>query len=505
MPQQDTQDPQEAQNQTDLEAPADEQTGDEQAADDQADDEDQTEQDLPAYEFQAEDTGTLKKTVTVTVPQERIDAKRDELFGELGQSAQVPGFRIGRAPKRLIEKRFGKEVSQDVRNSLVGEALGYVSENADFRTIGEPDLELDDIELPDDGEMTFSFEIEVGPQFDLPDLTGIAIEKVALEVTDERVDGYIDQVRQRQPKFEESSEGPAAERDIVIAETKVTVEGIDSPVESKDTPLRVSAGQIEGLPLLELGKELVGKTAGDTASMEVAVPESHPNEEWRGKQAAIDITITRLRRRILPEIGDEYAKSLGFDSMEEFRQYVREQMEARLAAETTQAMRNQVGQYLLDNTKVELPPAFAARHTAQTLQRRYVDLMYQGVPRDRIDEHMTELQAAAESESARSLKLQFIVSKIAEAKDIEADEGEINSRVAEIAAKNDRRPDRVRHELEQNGSMSQIEAQIIEEKAFDMLLEDAEITEISREEAQARRDAAQAEQETQQSPQEHRE
>ncbi len=496
MPEEDIQDPQDAQDPQGVETPEDLAQDTPETPEAVEADVDETPDveadDLPPFTFEAADADTLKKTVTITVPEARIDAKRNELYGELGQSAQVPGFRIGRAPRRLIEKRFGKEVAQDVRNGLIGDALGYVGEEAEFRTIGEPDLELDDIDLPDRGDMVFSFSVEVAPEFDLPELKGIAVEKVAMDVTPERVDEYIDHMRQQQPKFEESSEGAAAERDIVIADTKVTVEGIETAVESSDTPIRVAVGQVEGLPLLELGKELTGKTVGDTVSLTVDVPEAHPNEEWRGKAATVEITVTRLRRRILPEIGDEYAESMGFESMDEMKQFVGKQMESQVVTETQRAMRDQVGQYLIDNTDFDLPPAMAARHAARTLQRRYVDLMYQGVPRDQIEEHLTELQAAAETEAARDLKLQFIVGQIAQADDIEADEGEINSRIADIAARNNRRPERVRHELEQDGSIGQIESQIIEEKVFDTLIEDAAVTEISREEAQARRAAEQA-------------
>ena len=501
MPEEDIQDPQDAQDVETSETPeqappqADEAVGEpagDEAVDDETIDQDAEVDTLPPFTFDTEETETLKKTVTITVPEARIDAKRNELYGELGGSAQVPGFRIGRAPRRLIEKRFGKEVAQDVRNGLIGDALGFVGEEADFRTIGEPDLNLDDIELPDRGDMVFSFSVEVAPEVTLPELKGIAVEKVVMDVTPERVDEYIDHMRQQQPKFEESSQGAAAERDIVIADTKVTVEGIETPVESSDTPIRVAVGQVEGLPLLDLGKELTGKSAGDTVSLTVDVPEAHPNEEWRGKTATVEITVTRLRRRILPELGDEYAESMGFDSMAELKTFVGKQMESQVAGETQRAMRDQVGQYLVDNTDFDLPPTMAARHAAQTLQRRYVDLMYQGVPRDQIEEHLTELKAATDAEAARDLKLQFIVGQIAQADDIEADEGEVNSRIADIATKNNRRPERVRHELEQDGSLGQIESQIIEEKVFDKLIEEATVTEISREEAQARRAAEQA-------------
>ena len=503
MPEEDTLDPREDQDPTDTDAPEaadqaapapevadqgpDEQTLDDQAQDDQAQEEDT----LAPFEFTAEDTDTLKKAVTVTVPEERIDAKRDELYGELSQSAQVPGFRIGRAPRRLVEKRFGKEVSRDVCNALVGEALGYVAEHAEFNTLGEPDLKLEEIELPDEGDLTFSFEIEVAPEFELPEMKGIPVERVVLDITDERVNEYVSRMREQQPKFEESSQGAAAERDIVIVDTTVSVEGIEAPVESVGTPLRVSVGQIEGLPLLELGRQLEGKTVGDTVTLTVTVPQAHPNEEWRGRGATVEITLTRLRRRILPEIGDEYAAGLGFDSMDDYRTFVRERMTEHVVAETQQAMRDQVGRYLLDNTDFELPPAIATRHASRTLQRRYVDLMRQGVPRDRIEEHMTELQAASETEAARDLKLMFIVGKIARNEDIQASEEEINSRVADIAARSNRRPERVRHQLEQDGNLGQIESQIIEEKVFDKLLEQARVEELSGEEVQARRDAAQ--------------
>ena len=140
---------------------------------------DQPEDNLPKNTVEVEDAGTLKKKITVTVYRDKIDAKRDEMFGELGTSAQVPGFRIGRAPKRLLEKRFGKEVSQDVRNSLIGESVGEAIKETELKTLGEPDIKLDEIELPDTGDLSFSFEVEVAPEFDLPKLKGIPVNKPA--------------------------------------------------------------------------------------------------------------------------------------------------------------------------------------------------------------------------------------------------------------------------------------------------------------------------------------
>jgi len=145
-----------------------------------------TEQETAAEQIQinVEDAGTLRKKVTVTVPADRIAAKQSELFGELSRTAQVPGFRIGRAPRRLIEKRFGKEVVQDVRNAIIGESLGRAIEKSELNTLGEPDLDLDKIQLPEAGDMTYDFQVEVKPEFDLPELEGIEVEKQTVEVDD---------------------------------------------------------------------------------------------------------------------------------------------------------------------------------------------------------------------------------------------------------------------------------------------------------------------------------
>jgi len=170
---------------------------------------------LPENTVAAEDAGVLRKKVTVTVPRQRIDAKFNEMFGELSKTAMVPGFRIGHAPRRLIEKRFGKEVGEDVRNALVGESIGKAVEKVNLKTLGEPDLDLDKITVPDSGEMTFSFEVEVAPEFTLPQLTGIKVTKPKLELTDQRVDEALEQYRLGQVRYE-ATDHPAAEGDAVV-------------------------------------------------------------------------------------------------------------------------------------------------------------------------------------------------------------------------------------------------------------------------------------------------
>ncbi len=427
-------------------------------------------------QVETEDAGTLRKRVTVTVPRARIDEKFDEMFGELSESAQVPGFRIGRAPRRLIEKRFGSEISDDVRNGLIGEALGEAMDKADLgQTIGEPDLELDGIELPDRGDLEFSFEVEVAPEFDLPDLDGIRVEEPEAGATDEQVEEYLENIRQGRARYEETDEA-AEEGDMVLADVTITGEGIE-PVERAGEHLRVAPGQIEGVPVVELTDALKGKKAGDAADLTLTVPESHPNEDWQGKELKIDIAARNVQHRIVPELDDALAESMGSESVDEAREFIRERLEQRAQSQRERQMQEQIREYLLENTDLEVPPQAAARHTQSVFQRQAAQLMQQGVPRELIEERIAELQAAAGEQAQRELKLQFILNKVMEQLDVSVDEGELNSRIAGMAQMYNRRPERLRQELEQDGTLDQIRHTMAEEKALNALLDRAEFVE----------------------------
>lgn len=429
----------------------------------------------PDYDVQVEEVAPLKKKVTVTVPRSRIDEKFDEMFGELSQSVQIPGFRIGRAPRRLIEKRYGSEVGDDVRNALIGEALGQAMEKSGIKPLGEPEVDLDAIELPDEGDMSFSFEVEVMPEFDLPELEGIPVERPKVEITDERIDETIDQMREGEAEYEPTEEAAEA-GDAVTVSAKISGEDIE-PVEREHLELRVAPGQIEGIPLVELEDKLPGAKPGDTVELSAKVAESHPNEEWRGKDVTIEITVSQVSRRVLPSV-EEVADGMGYDSVDEWRDHLKRYMEARSDVEAQRQMRERIREYLVENTDVELPAGVLATYANRALRKRYVDLMNMGIPRERIDENIARLKANVDEEAKRDLKLLLIMNRIAEEKGIEVGEEEINAGVAELARSYGRRPERMRQELEREGALSAVADSIRDNKVLDALLESADVTEV---------------------------
>jgi trigger factor len=433
---------------------------------------------LPDFVFALEDAGVLKKKITVTVPRGRIDAKLNDMFGELSSTALVPGFRTGHAPRRLIEKRFGKEIGTDVRNALVGEALNDLVEKQKLHTVSEPDFKLDDIKLPDAGDMTFELVVEVAPDFELPPLEGIEVKRAAMEVTEARIDEALENLRGSQAKYEPTEEA-AIEGDVVLVGTKITGEGIE-PVEKHGLAMRVAPGQVEGLPLLDLGKVLAGKKANDVATLTVKAPEAHPTEAWRNKDLTVELTVSQVRRTVLPEINEDWAKGMGFEGLPQAREFLKTRLKSRVEYEVQRDMRAQICKHLLDTIKFDLPEGVVERHSAQLLRRKAMDLLYQGVPQEKIAEYVTQMQATIGDEAKNDLRLSFILGKLAEEQKIEVLDGEINSRVAAMAQQQNRRPERLRQDMESDGSLGTVVDNLREEKALDVLLAKAKIVEATK-------------------------
>ena len=437
----------------------------------------------PKPQVEVQDAGNLKKKIIVTIPAQRVQDKRDEMFGELKNSAQVPGFRVGHAPRRLIEKRFAKEISDDVRNGLIGEGLQAAMSMEDLKVIGEPDMKLDDIQLPEEGDMVFDFEVEVAPEIELPNLEGIRVEKTKGEVTDEKIDAFLDNIRNSRAKVEDS-DGAVVKGEPLVASVKISGEGIEE-VLHPGMSLRAAPQQVEGLPLVDLGDKLEGLQAGQSATLSVTVPDTHANEAWHGKEMTVEVTVTQVRKRILPEVDEAFAEQIGFESVDELRGYVRQRLESELETETRRSMEEQVRKYLMDNTEVEVPEGAAKRHAARVLQRRYVQLLQMGMPQEMIEERITDLQTRAAEEAKEELKLQFILGKIIDDNDIDVSEADVNAQIAQMAMYQNRRPERMRQEMESDGSLERIRESLREDKALVTVLDKADIVEVDQPAEQA--------------------
>jgi trigger factor len=233
-----------------------------------------------------------------------------------------------------------------------------------------------------------------------------------------------------------------------------------------------------GVTIDDLADKLAGAKAGEKREWSVHIPADHPLEAIRGKDVQIEVAIKDIRRLDLPVVDKAFLESLGFENEKNLRDALSERLAERIQYDVQQAMREQVGAYLLEQVQVEVPVKLSERQATRMAGRRAVELQMRGMTRDQVMGNLQALKNAAQADAAKDLKLFFILQKLAGDEKIEVDEAELNSQVAMLAARQGRRPEKVKHEMAQDGSLAHLYVRLREEKALDKVLESAEIEEV---------------------------
>ncbi len=450
---------------------------DEQAAADASSTATAVEEQSP-YQIKIEDAGPATKKVSVEVPQELIATKLEEQFKQLRREAALPGFRPGHAPQKLIEKRFHNDVRDQVRRNVISESYEQAVSKHSLNVIGEPQFDNpDDIKLPESGSLTYSFEIEVQPDFQLPPLTGLTVKKPKVEVKDEHLDQAMLNLRQQQGALVPVEDRGVEAGDYLVADVHLKADGAEV-VHQHDAQVIAKPGRFAGIQIDDLDVKLQGMKPGEKREFTVTASETHQDEKLRGKQVTVDVALKDIKKLELAEINQQFLEGLGFENEAELREALREQMLQRVEYDVQQSMRDQINNYLLQNVFIDLPSKLSDKQGDRVLKRRRIELLMRGMPEDQVDAQIDQLRGTVKDEAIRDLKLFFILQKIANQQNVEVDEAELNGRIATLAAQSGRRPEKVKQEMSADGSLMSMFIQMREQKALDKILETAKIEEV---------------------------
>jgi len=426
-----------------------------------------------------EEAGPCKKRVSVEIQQELIKNATDEQYNSLHKEAMVPGFRKGRAPRRLLEKRFGKETIEQVKLKLLADASDSAIKDNNLDILHEPDIDFEKIELPASGALKFDFEVEVRPEFDLPQLEGIPVNKTKLKVTDEQIDARVEQLQRWSGMWVPREAGVVELDDQITADVVLKVNGVEEEEKLDNIEIYVKQnGFVGAIPVENLDELLVGAKAEDTKQTSIEVPKTYFREDYRGKKVDIQITVKDIKWLKSAALDEDFLKKLGVEDENELREKVRNTLESQLETQVRTEMTEQIYKYLLDNIKLDLPTDVVAEHSTALLQRQYINLMTRGLSRQQIEEHMEQLRAGSEQQAKEQLKIFFTMDKIAEKLEIDVGEEEVNGHIAQLAIQQGQRPERMREQMVRDGSLAQFRLQIRQEKCIAKLLESAKITDI---------------------------
>ncbi|MEY4117883.1 MAG: Trigger factor, partial [Planctomycetota bacterium] len=333
----------------------------------------------------------------------------------------------------------------------------------------------------------FNVEIEVAPDFEVPDFSNIEVKKPTIEVTGEHIDGEI--LRQSYRWGTPARiEGPFEHLDRMLGKAVVTVDGRDGTYFETDKALCVvpakedeGKGALLGLMIDGLDKALLGKKSGDTVTITTTGSAGHEREELRGKNITITFTIGEAER-ITPRTAKELAEMFGVESEEIFREQVKDALEQRRDGEQRQAMREQIAEQLTATIDFPLPAKISEAQIARTLEQQRMDLLSRGLEPAAVENRLAELRSKSESDARTRLKLFFIMARLAEHFGVQVTEQELNGRIAMMASQQNMRPEQMRAEIEKTGRGGELISLIRDAKVSDRIISQAKITDIPAEE-----------------------
>lgn len=423
-------------------------------------------------------TSACQRHITVTIPREDIDRYYDVAYSDLMSKAAIPGFRAGRAPRKLVESRFKKEITDQIKGSLLMDSMTQLTEEHDLAAISEPDIDPVAIAVPDDGPMVYEFNLEVRPEFDVPNWKGLSIDRPVREFTKDDVERQFKQLLERHGRLV-PHDGPAEEGDYLS--TKLTFKDGDKEISSSaEEVIRIRKtlsfrdGKIEGFDKL-----MKGVKGGETRVGKAKLTEDAPNEALRGKSIDAVFEVLEVKRLEMPELTDELLQTLGgFESESELREAIEKNLQRQLEFQQQRRAREQVLAALTVHADWELPPDLLRRQWSRELDRMVLELRRSGFTDEQILAHENELRQDSRAATARLLKEHFILERIAEDEKIEDLPADYDAEIALIAMQSGESPRRVRAQLQKRGLMDTLRNQIVERKVIKMILDTATFKDV---------------------------
>lgn len=431
-----------------------------------------------SLDVKIETKSSCERHIVVTVSRDDINRYVDKAYSELMPKALVPGFRAGRAPRKLVESKFRKDIVDQVKGELIVDSLAQVSEDHELAPISEPDFDPTAVTVPDDGPLKFEFDIEVRPDFDLPEWKGLKIEKPVKAFVDADVDQQLRRMLEQNGKLV-PHDGPAADGDYLVLNLSFK-KGEDEISSVKEETIRVRPvlsfrdGKIENFDKL-----MIGSKAGDKRSSKAKLSDDAPNQALRGQEITAEFEILEVKKLESPELDAELLQQLGdFESVDELRDTIRKGLERRLEFSQQQRAREQILEQLTVTASWDLPPNLLKRQARRELDRMVLELKRSGFSDDEIRAYGNELMRNSKTETARALKEHFILERIAESEKIEDDEADYDEEIRLIAEQSNESPRRVRAQIEKKGLLDALRNQIIERKTLAKIMEQAAFKEV---------------------------
>ena len=430
---------------------------------------------------QITDINETRKTLTVTLDMGEVNTEYQAVLGDFTKQANLPGFRIGKAPAAMVVKRYSKELKEEFKTKVIGKAYRDGLEQSKLDVLSLVEVEEGTIEAGLSAAIKLT--VDVRPDFVLPDYVGLETEVQAAEATDAEIDTAIESLRAERADFK-VAERAAAKSDYVRFGYTGTLDGNSLTEVVGDKAIYAAAPQTweeveganEGL-LPGVSKQLDGLKAGDKKTVDVVFPADFAAvPALAGKTVQYAIEVQEVRERVLPPMDEAFFKANQADDLDGLKSQISNRLKMRKEHENRAAQRRQVTDALVAKVNFPVPDSLIASERDGVLRQFIEENMRRGVPQEQFEQNKKQLYDSASQAAVARIKVQLILAKIAEAEKITVGEKDFNTWLMREAMRNGQRPDKLAKDLSKDrDQVRAVQQQIMFDKALDFLVSKANV------------------------------
>ncbi|MBI4971485.1 MAG: trigger factor [Candidatus Omnitrophica bacterium] len=419
-------------------------------------------------EYTVKKTHPCEREIAILIGEEFICSAKNEYYDEIAKEVVVPGYRKGKAPREVLETQFADKAKEAVIRQLISVALKKISEAENFKIIAYP--KVNDMQYSDT-ELKLKIEVELDPEFILGNYKGIKAKRPAFEIKDEEVSETIEKIRETFASFIPVSR-EARMNDYLIADYQVEIEGKPNE-EHKDEWIFLHEHHILG----DFSQKLIGIKADEDRKFSVTLGIDHPNQELRGKQAQFSIKVKEVKEKSMPEVNDEFAKLAGeYKDLEVLKQAVREDIKRKKEQEQEGAVEHEILNYLIQNNVFDVSRGVVERHLDKLVHDAINRMVQRGFTKEQAEKEHANLVKEFHDEAEKQVRLSFILDKIAQKENVQINQQDLNERFDRMARQYHAPIDKIKEHFQKEENFESLIEQIINEKVFKLIKDNAEIT-----------------------------
>lgn len=405
-----------------------------------------------------EDTSGTKKRMTIEIPVEAMEQEIGKTLAHIRKNASFPGFRQGKAPMSLVEKKYGKTAEGEAIEKIIPQYYSDAIAQSKLKPIANPSLE-GSLDFNRGAPLTLTFNVEVRPEIAGVKYDGLTVTDVPTEVGDEDIDRTMDRIRQDKASYEPTDE-PAADGDVVIMD--YTTKEDEKPFEGEVYKIGTSI-----MPE-EFTSNLTGKKKGDKAEFDATFPEDYYSKELAGQKRSFSVELKEVKKMVQPELDDEFAKDLEFESLEDMKKHVAERLEESRKATITKMQKAEILASLVEAHEFEAPESLVAGELEKMLAEARGQAQGQQLDEAKLKEEYSK-------NAERNVKASLLIQEIGEKEGVEVTEEEMNERVVALAQSVNMTPENiVKYYVSKDGSLDGLSQSVFEDKVMEMLVGRAE-------------------------------